>query len=64
MLMFIRKTIALGRMALGLLVLRAVGLVPYLGAWVSSLVICLGLGAIVLTIYRNMRPHLATAAVV
>lgn len=52
---------ALGRMALGLLILRAVGLVPYLGVWVSSLVVCLGLGAIVLTIYRNMRPHLAPA---
>jgi cytoskeletal protein CcmA (bactofilin family) len=55
---------ALGRMALGLLILRAVGLVPYLGVWFSSLVVCLGLGAIVLTIYRNMRPHMAPAAAV
>jgi cytoskeletal protein CcmA (bactofilin family) len=52
---------ALGRMALGLLILRAIGIVPYVGVWFSSLVVCLGLGAIVLTIYRNMRPHLATA---
>jgi cytoskeletal protein CcmA (bactofilin family) len=55
---------ALGRMALGLLILRVIGRVPYLGVWFSSLVICLGLGAIVLAIYRNMRPHLATAAVI
>jgi cytoskeletal protein CcmA (bactofilin family) len=55
---------ALGRMALGLLILRAAGLVPYLGVWFSALVICLGLGAIVLAIYRYMRPHLATAAAV
>jgi cytoskeletal protein CcmA (bactofilin family) len=55
---------ALGRMALGLLILRAIGLVPYLGVWFSSLVVCLGLGAIVLAIYRNMRPHMATAAAV
>jgi cytoskeletal protein CcmA (bactofilin family) len=55
---------ALGRMALGLLILRVIGRVPYLGVWFSSLVICLGLGAIVLAIYRNMRPHLAAAAVI
>jgi hypothetical protein len=55
---------ALGRMALGLLILRAIGLVPYLGVWVNSLVVCLGLGAIVLAIYRYMRPNLQAAAVV
>jgi len=55
---------ALGRMALGLLILRAIGLIPYLGVWVSSLVICLGLGAIVLVIYRNMRPHLEPATAI
>ena len=55
---------ALGRLALGLLILRAVGLVPYLGPWVNSLVICLGMGAMVLAIYRYMRPNLQAAAVV
>jgi hypothetical protein len=55
---------ALGRMALGLLILRAIGLVPYLGPWFSSLVVCLGLGAMILAIYRNMRPHLDTAAAI
>ena len=48
-------------MALGLLILRAIGLVPYLGVWVNSLVICLGLGAMVLAIYRYMRPNLQAA---
>jgi cytoskeletal protein CcmA (bactofilin family) len=55
---------ALGRMALGLLILRAIGMVPYLGVWFSSLVVCLGLGAIVLAIYRNMRPQLVTAVAI
>src|SRR5271156_693869 len=55
---------ALGRMALGLLILRAIRLIPYAGGWISALVVCLGLGAIVLAIYRNMRPHLATAAAI
>jgi cytoskeletal protein CcmA (bactofilin family) len=55
---------ALGRMALGLSILRVIGLVPYVHVWFALLVIWLGLGAIVLTIYRNMRPHLATAVVV
>jgi cytoskeletal protein CcmA (bactofilin family) len=53
----------LGRMALGLLILRAIGVIPYVGVWFSSLVICLGLGATVLTIYRNTRPQLAATAV-
>jgi hypothetical protein len=53
----------LGRMALGLLILRVAGVIPYLGAWVNSLVICLGLGAFVLAIYRNNRPQLQTAGV-
>jgi cytoskeletal protein CcmA (bactofilin family) len=55
---------ALGRMALGLLILRAIGLVPYLGVWVNSLVVCLGLGAMVFAIYRYMRPNLQAAAIV
>jgi cytoskeletal protein CcmA (bactofilin family) len=53
---------ALGRMALGILILRAIGLVPYLGFCFSLLVLWLGLGAIVLAIYRNTRPHLAASA--
>jgi cytoskeletal protein CcmA (bactofilin family) len=53
----------LGRMALGLLILRAIGLIPYLGAWVNSVVICVGMGAFVLAIYRNNRAQVQTAGV-
>ena len=56
---------ALGRMALGLLVLRVLFILPhYLGFVVFLCVLCFGLGAIVLAVYRNMRPHMATAAAV
>ena len=54
---------ALGRMALGLLILRAVGIIPYLGFWIILLVICFGLGAIILALYRHMRPHLEPAVI-
>jgi cytoskeletal protein CcmA (bactofilin family) len=53
----------LGHMALGLLVLRAIYLIPYLGAWVLWGVVCLGLGAFVLAIHRNNRAQLQTTGV-
>ncbi len=53
----------LGHMALGLLILRVIGLIPYLGGWVSAVVICVGLGAFVLAIYRNNRAQVQTAGV-
>src|ERR1700693_173121 len=49
----------LGRLALGLLLLRAIGMLPYVGHWISFLVVALGLGAMVLALYRYMRPQLA-----
>jgi cytoskeletal protein CcmA (bactofilin family) len=51
----------LGRLALGLLILRAVGIVPYLGHWISFLVVAWGMGAIVLAVYRYTRPQLVPA---
>ncbi len=54
---------ALGRLALGLAVLRALGMLPYLGGWVSFVVVVWGMGAVALAIYKNMRPQLAAAAV-
>jgi hypothetical protein len=51
----------LGRLALGLLLLRAVGMLPYVGHWISFLVVAWGLGAMVLALYRYMRPQLAPA---
>jgi cytoskeletal protein CcmA (bactofilin family) len=56
---------ALGRLALGLAILRALGMLPYLGGWISFVVVIWGMGAVTLAIYKNMRPQLAaTAAVV
>ena len=47
---------AIGRMALGLLILRVAGMMPYwIGAMVTAVVLVCGLGAIVLAIHRNMR---------
>jgi cytoskeletal protein CcmA (bactofilin family) len=52
---------ALGRLALGLLLLRAVGMLPYLGHWISFLVVAWGMGAMVLALYRYTRPQVAPA---
>jgi hypothetical protein len=54
---------ALGRLALGLAILRALGMLPFLGGWISSVVVVWGIGAVALAIYKNMRPQLAAAAV-
>jgi hypothetical protein len=54
---------AIARVALGLLILRAIGMIPFIGGlagWV--LVPMWGLGAIVLALHRRIAPH-ATAAV-
>jgi cytoskeletal protein CcmA (bactofilin family) len=54
---------ALGRLALGLAILRALGMLPFLGGWISFIVVIWGMGAVALAIYKNMRPQLAAAAV-
>jgi hypothetical protein len=53
----------LGRLALGLGIIRILRLIPYLGALVAAVVIVWGLGALVLTVYRYMRPPFVPAAV-
>jgi cytoskeletal protein CcmA (bactofilin family) len=53
---------AVGRLALGLAILRAVRMLPYIGGWITFLVIIWGLGAIVLALYRRMRPDAVLAA--
>ena len=53
---------ALGRLALGLLILRALRMLPYLGGWVTFFMVVWGLGALALAIYKYMRPQLAVAA--
>jgi hypothetical protein len=51
----------IGRLALGLAIIRALAILPYLGGLLMSLVVIWGLGALALTIYKRMRPQLATA---
>ena len=51
-----------GRMALGLLILRAVRMLPYVGLLSGLLTVLLGLGAIVLAIHRRLSPPAAVAA--
>jgi cytoskeletal protein CcmA (bactofilin family) len=52
---------AVGRLALGLALLRALRMLPYLGPWITLVMIVWGLGAIVLALYRRMRPQIAMA---
>lgn len=52
----------LGRLALGLAILHGLELLPYhAGAIIKSVVICWGMGAIVIAIYRHIR-HTSAAA--
>ena len=54
---------AIGRVALGLLILRAMGMIPFIGGLVGWVLVPMwGLGAIVLVLHRRIAPH-ATAAV-
>jgi len=53
---------AIGRLALGLAILRALSMVPYAGFWVSLLVVMWGLGAVVLSLHRRMGAPAAVAA--
>jgi hypothetical protein len=54
----------LGRLALGLLIIHALGLVPIVGVLVSAVVLMWGIGAILLAIYEQSRraPVAAVAA--
>jgi len=49
----------IGRMALGVLIIRAVTLVPHLGGWVKFAVLLWGIGAISLALYRRFQPPAA-----
>ena len=58
----LRTGAMLGRLALGLLILRALHLIPWVGGIVLLIVLVWGLGAISLTLYKRIRPNLAAAA--
>jgi cytoskeletal protein CcmA (bactofilin family) len=49
----------IGRMIVGLLVVRLCFLIPHIGGWLKLGVIIWGIGAIALTVYRRMQPVVA-----
>ncbi|HKN60512.1 MAG TPA: hypothetical protein VJW93_05015 [Candidatus Acidoferrales bacterium] len=53
---------AIGRLALGLFILHVLRLLPYVGGWILFVTIFWGLGALVMALYKRMRPQLAAAA--
>jgi cytoskeletal protein CcmA (bactofilin family) len=48
---------AVGRLALGLAILRALRMIPYMGPLVGLIITIWGLGALVLAAYDHMRPQ-------
>ena len=51
-----------GRMVVGVCVVRAIGMIPYLGGWSRLAVLLWGMGAISLAIYRRLAPTAITPA--
>jgi len=47
----------IGRLAVGLLLIRIAGNIPYVGFWIWLVVFVLGMGALTLTLYKRMRPQ-------
>jgi cytoskeletal protein CcmA (bactofilin family) len=50
---------AIGRLALGLLILHALRALPYIGGWVLFIEIFWGMGALVLALYKRLRTQVA-----
>jgi cytoskeletal protein CcmA (bactofilin family) len=48
-----------GRMAVGLIIVRIVTLIPFIGGWAKFAVILWGMGAISLALYRRLQPMIA-----
>lgn len=46
----------IGRMALGVLIIRAITLIPHLGGWIKFAVLLWGMGSISLALYRRFQP--------
>lgn len=49
----------IGRMAIGVLILRACTTLPYVGGWLKLAAIVWGIGALSLAIYRRLQPVMA-----
>jgi cytoskeletal protein CcmA (bactofilin family) len=52
----------LGQLAVGLLILRILGVIPFLGFFVWAAVLIWGTGAISIALWKRMRPEVAPAA--
>jgi len=53
---------AIGRLALGLAIIRVLTIIPYAGPLVAFCVVSWGIGAIVLALHRKVSPQLTAAA--
>src|SRR6267378_4279811 len=56
---------AIGRLAIGLLLLKVAGALPYIGGWIKLAAVFLGMGALALAVYKRTHPRaeLPSAAV-
>jgi cytoskeletal protein CcmA (bactofilin family) len=54
---------AIGRLALGLFISHVLRVLPYVGGWILFIMVFWGFGAMVMAIYKRLRPQMATAAV-
>lgn len=52
----------IGRLALGLAILHVLRVLPYIGGWVLFIAMFWGFGAMVMAIYRRLKPQLSTPA--
>jgi hypothetical protein len=53
----------IGRMAIGVVVVRICTNIPFVGPWIKFAVIVWGFGAIALAVYRRLEPSSSAAAV-
>lgn len=53
---------AIGRLALGLFILHVLRILPYVGGWILFIMMFWGFGAMVMAIYKRLRPQLAASA--
>jgi cytoskeletal protein CcmA (bactofilin family) len=53
---------AIGRLALGLFILHIVRILPYVGGWILFITMFWGFGAMVMAIYKRLRPQFAAQA--
>jgi hypothetical protein len=51
----------IGRMVVGVIVIRVMGMIPFLGFWVRVAVVLWGMGAISLAIYRRFHPAMGAS---